>query len=266
MSKLQILVTTMHQTDFRKIEQMNIRSDVVFANQADRYGYEFTNVNGFKAEMVTTATRGLSKNRNLAIEYSAPDADYIMFSDDDLVFSDNYEELILKEFEAHPKACVIKFNLYDMSKTRKISMKKIEHYKKATRLNVSSSGVCGLVIRRQALIKYNLRFNEYFGTGTENYCGEDSIFLQEIINKKIPFYLSPIEIAGIDQTETSWFEGYNDKYFRVTGRAFATMYPKASKLLAIRSSYRFSKRKNCNMKFKEILKCYYNGINDFLNN
>lgn len=260
MSKLQVLVTTMHQIDFSKLVEMNIKSDVVFANQADEFSYISKECDGFKAEMITTPTRGLSKNRNLAIEYSSESADYILFSDDDLVFKDGYEEMILDEFAKHPQAEAIKFNLYNISETRKISMKSIDEFKKATRRNVSSSGVCGLCIKRETLIKNNLRFNEFFGTGTENYCGEDTIFLQEMINKKIKFYLSPVEIAGIDQTESSWFKGHDEKYFFVTGMVFATIYPRMAKLLAVRSSYRFSKRKSCNMKFKDILNCYLKGI------
>ncbi len=262
--KLQILVTTMHQTDFKKREEMNIKSDVIFANQSNCYAYDVTEKGGFKAEMVTTATRGTSRNRNIAIEYSSPDADLIMFADDDLVLKDGYEEIILSEFETHPEAEAIKFNLYDMSKVRKLSMKKTEYFKKATRRNLSASGVCGLVIKRQVLIKNNLRFNENFGPGSENYCGEDSIFLQEVINKKINTYLSPVEIAGVDLTDSSWFDGYNEKYFYTAGKVFAVMYPKLGRLLAIRSAHRFLKRKKSDLKFKAILKCYFKGIKDYL--
>lgn len=41
-------------------------------------------------------------------------------------------------------------------------MKQIENFHKATRRNITSSGVCGIVIRRELLTKYNLKFNEYF--------------------------------------------------------------------------------------------------------
>lgn len=33
MSKFELLCVTMHQKDFSKLQEMNIRSDVVFANQ-----------------------------------------------------------------------------------------------------------------------------------------------------------------------------------------------------------------------------------------
>ncbi len=262
--KLQVLVTTMYQTDLSKATQMNITGHVLLANQADRYDYDRQEHNGRVVEMITTPGRGLSKNRNTAIECSAEDTVYILFADDDLIFQDGYEKLVLDEFARHPEAEAIKFNLYDLSSVRTISMKPIDRFRKATRRSVTSSGVCGLVIRRDVLIKQNIRFNEYFGTGTEHYCGEDTIFLQEILNKKVRFYLSPVEIAGIDQTNSSWFQGYDEKYFKTTGMVFAAIHPRVAKLLAVRSAYRFSRRKNCDMIFSKILSYYWQGIRDYL--
>lgn len=262
--KFQILVTTMRQSDFSKVAQMNIQSDVLIANQADCCDYAKREFDGFVAEMITTPTRGLSKNRNIALAYADKDAEYVLFADDDLVFVDGYEKLIEDEFKNHPEAQAIKFNLNNLSKTRKISMKRIERFQKATRRNVTSSGVCALAARKDVLIKYNFHFNEYFGAGTENYCGEDTIFLQGLVNRKIGFYLSPVAIAGIDQTESCWFEGHTEKYFLTTGKIFAAIYPRLAKLLAIRSAYKFAKRKNCDLKFAQILRCYWRGIDEYL--
>ena len=35
MSRVQVLVATMHQKDFSKLQEMNIQTDAVFANQSD---------------------------------------------------------------------------------------------------------------------------------------------------------------------------------------------------------------------------------------
>ena len=211
MSKFEILCVTMHQNDFRKYTQMNLQTDAVIANQANGNEYAEREINGHRVKLVTTDTRGVSRNRNIALCHST--AEYVIFSDDDLVFVDGYEELIQKEFAAHPEANAIKFNLYDISQTRKISMKKIERFEPATRRGMGASGVWGLAVKREVLIRHNLFFREDFGPGTENYCGEDTIFLQALVNAKVGFYRSPVTIAGIDQTVSSWFEGYNEKYF-----------------------------------------------------
>lgn len=262
MSKLQVLVTTMHQTDLSKYTQMNLQTDAVIANQADRNEILAETINGCNVQIVTTSTRGTSRNRNIALAHAAQKAEYIMFSDDDLVFVSGYEKLILDEFEAHPEAEAIKFNIHDLSKTRKISMRRISVFEKATKRNMSSSGVCGLVIRADVLKKYNLRFREDFGPGTENYCGEDTIFLMEMLKKKIKLYRSPVDVAGIDQSESSWFQGHNEKFFTTIGKVFRIIMPKLAYLLAVRGAYRFSKRDDCTMGFSQILKCYIKGIQE----
>ena len=258
--KLEILVTTMHQSDFSKFSQMNLQTDAVIANQTDRNEYAEAEINGCTVKLISTDSRGVSRNRNIALAYASQKSEFIMFSDDDLVFNDGYEQMILDEFEKHPEADAIKFNLHDISNTRKISMRRIEQFEKATRRNMSSSGVWGVVVKSDVLKKYNLYFHENFGPGTENYCGEDTIFLMEMLDKEVRFYRSPVDIAGIDQTESSWFQGHNERYFTTCGMVLGTIYPRLSYLLVIRSAWKAYRRKDSGMNYWEILGCYINGI------
>lgn len=260
MSRVEVLVTTMHQSDFSKFAQMNLQTDAVIANQTERNEYTETEINGNTVKLISTDTRGLSRNRNIALAHAGQNTDYILFSDDDLVFNDGYEQSILDEFEKHPEADAIKFNIHDLSQTRKISMRRIERFEKATRRNMSSSGVCGGVIKSDVLKKHNLHFHENFGTGTDNYCGEDTIFLMEMLDKGIRFYRSPVDIAGIDQTESSWFKGHDERFFTTAGMILGTIYPNLSHLLVIRSAWKAYRRKDSGMRYIDILACYYRGI------
>lgn len=260
MSRIEVLATTMYQSDFSKYSQMNLQTDAVLANQTDRNGYSETVINGCSVKLVSTDSRGLSRNRNIAMAHANQKAEYILFSDDDLVFVDGYEQLVLDEFEKHPEAEAIKFNIHDLSQTRKISMRRIEQFEKATRRNMSSSGVWGLVIKRDTLRKNNLHFHENFGTGADNYCGEDTIFLMEMLGKKVQMYRSPVDIAGIDQTESSWFQGHNERYFTSAGMVLGAIYPVLSYLLVIRSAWKAYRRKDSGMSYMKILSCYYRGI------
>ena len=256
--KLEVLVTTMHQKDVSKYSEMNLQTDAVIANQADRENFEILDVNGSTVKFITTATRGLSKNRNIAIS-NIGDSGLIMFSDDDLKFYEGYKDIIVKEFENHPEAEAIKFNINCISE-RKISMKPIKAFYKPTRMDVTSWGVWGLAIKTASLKEKSLKFNERFGTGTENFCGEDSIFLQELFKKNISLYASPRYIADIDQTNSTWFEGYNEKFFTVAGMIINEIYPILSYALVIRSAYKANKRKTSTLSFWQILKFYYKGI------
>lgn len=260
MSKIEVLVTTMHQSSFDIYSRMNLKTDAVIANQTDKNDYSESIVDGCTIKLISTDSRGLSRNRNIAMAHASQKADYVLFADDDLIFNDDYEALILSEFEKHPEAEAIKFNLHDLSENRKISMRRIEHFEEATQHNMSSSGVCGLVLKGEMLKKHSLHFHENFGAGTENYCGEDTIFLMETLRKKVKLYRSPIDIAGIDQTKSSWFEGHDKKFFETAGMVLGTIYPVLSNLIVIRSAYKFSKRRDTELSFFSILSCYYKGI------
>lgn len=260
MSRLEVLVTTMHQSDLEKYTQMNLQTDAVIANQCDTDDYICEVIGGNRVQMISTTSRGVSRNRNIAMAHASQNTEFVVFSDDDLVFDDGYEEKILSEFAKHPEADAIKFNLHDLSSTRKIAMKRIEHFEKATRRNMSSSGVWGVVIKRDILKKDNLHFHENFGPGTDNYCGEDTIFLMELLDKNVKFYRSPVEIAGIDQTESSWFTGHDDRFFTTAGMVLGTIYPRLSYLLIIRSAWKAYRRNDSGMSYSEILSSYYKGI------
>ena len=259
MSKAEVLVTAMHQTDFSKYYEMNLRTDAVIANQADCNGVKAEIINGHTVKLVTTDTRGLSLNRNAAIANIGTDTEYIIFADDDLRFYVSYEQTGIAAFEKEPRADAIKFNLKCVSE-RKIAMRPIIDFHRATRREVTAWGVCGLAIKASVLKNSGLYFNERFGTGTENYCGEDSIFLQELFKHKIKVYASPEYIAEIDQSDSSWFEGYNERYFTVSGMVLSEIYPILCYPLIIRSAYKFTKRDRCKLPFFKILKCYYKGI------
>ena len=261
MSKLQVLVTTMHATDFSKFHEMNLSTDTVIANQSNENFTSEKNIDGSIVRLITTSTRGLSRNRNTAIANINPGAEYIMFSDDDVRFYDDYESIVCRAFSDNPKAEAIKFNLKFVSENdNRETVNPIKSYHSAGRREVTSWGVCALAIRANVFDEHKITFNERFGTGTENYCGEDTIFLQELLKKGLKVFASPEYIADIDQSDSSWFEGFNEKHFRVCGMALDEIYPKLSYLLAVRSAYKFSKREQCQMGFRKILNCYFCGI------
>lgn len=257
--KVMVIVTTMHATDASIYRKMNLTTDAIIANQANACGFY---TDDEKIRMYTTDTRGLSRNRNVAITQIPDDVEYVIFADDDLIFVDAYEQLIYEEFKKLPRADAIKFNLQEISE-RKLSMKRIEKRKRARLRDITSSGVCALAIRKEALFKHGLFFRQYFGAGTEYYCGEDTIFLVEMLRKKLKLYLSPVCLAYIDQGESTWFRGYDEKYFKTAGMLLAVLYRRLAYVLAFRSAFRFSRRKKATLGFRAILKCYWQGIKTY---
>ena len=74
----------MNQADLSIAEKMNIRCDAVIANQADREEITNKETDYGVVKMVTTPTRGVGLNRNIAL--LAADADVLLMADDDVVY------------------------------------------------------------------------------------------------------------------------------------------------------------------------------------
>ena len=109
MSRLQVLVASMHQNDFSKVETMNLSSDAIIANQADTYAYDEQDYSFGTVKMITTSQRGVGKNRNTSLNLA--DGDIVLIADDDIRYVDDYSSLILGEFERMPQADAIVFNI-----------------------------------------------------------------------------------------------------------------------------------------------------------
>ena len=65
-------------------------------------------------------------------------------------------------------------------------------------------------------------------------CGEDSIFLYDCLKRGLKMIAVPVSIAELRETrESTWFSGYNDKYFMDKGVLYAYLYGKRAPLIAL---------------------------------
>lgn len=254
--KLTVLVTTMNQTDFSLVEKMNIQSDAVIGNQADRFEIQEEIVNGHRIRMVTTPFRGTSRNRNTALEF-ADESDIIMFMDDDFQFTDGYEAQVIQEFERHPEAEFIKFNIYDLPGHR-FTNPPAKIFSRATRAGSKSfNGVWGGAIRTSARIRENLFFDEGFGPGMEKDFGEDTIYIQGLFSKGLKVYKSPLYIANMLPSESTWNNAFDEHRFYCMGSVLKKCYPKWWHLLACRAALRLSKRDDVDFSAGQILQLIF---------
>lgn len=222
MSKFEILCVTMHQTDFSKIQQMNIHSDVVFANQANETSYKELEFENHKAKMITTATRGVGKNRNLGLLYAS--ADICLLADDDVVYKQGLEETVLREFEAHPKADVIIFHLDTDDEARK--QRKYFKTRKHRRFEKMPWGGIRIAFRLSSVRKANLWFTALFGGGCAFPSGEDSMWLTDAKKAGLTFYVSKETIGKVSFTSSTWYNGVDENYFYGKGAFYQAVHPR----------------------------------------
>ena len=223
MSKFEILCVTMHQNDFSKLKEMNIHSDVVYANQADRTSYDEMKFEGHTAKMVTTTTRGVGVNRNLALTYAS--AEICLLADDDVVYKDNVEELVTSEFDAHPDADIFIFHLdTDDPVRRQISYPKT---KKCNRFCRTPWGGVRIAVRLSSVRKANVWFTTLFGGGCIFPSGEDSMWLRDAKRKGLCFYVSKETIGRVSFETSTWYSGADMKYYYGKGAYYAALHKKS---------------------------------------
>lgn len=221
MSRFEILCVTMHQSDFSKIEQMNIHSDVVFANQADTTRYDELDFDGHRARMITTDTRGVGVNRNLALTYAK--GEICLFADDDVTYDDDMEQRVLAEFDVHPDADIIIFNLDTDSERKQI---KYSQTKKCGRFSRMPWGAVRIAFRLSSVKKANIWFTTLFGGGCVFPSGEDSMWLTDARKNGLTFYTSKETIGKVSFEESTWFTGFDEKMYYGKGAFYQAAHPK----------------------------------------
>ena len=255
MKKLQVLVAAMNQSDLSLAKKMNIRSSAVIANQADRDEIvncetEFGNI-----KMVTTATRGVGLNRNIAL--MASDAEILLFADDDMVYYDGMPEAVAEAFETIPQADVIVFGI-DIVKGGKITEKRRCKQKRLHVFNSMKYGTVRVAVRRNSILKKNITFNQCFGGGCPFSAGEDSLFLKACFDAGLKVYSYDYVLGTCCKDQSSWFVGYNEKYFYDKGVLMRNLFPRTAYLFALYFGVRFKRETVLSVPAR--LRCMYAGV------
>ena len=232
--KLDILMSCMHQKDNILVEESKITGNVVVVNQSDKDDYmEYKTLNGL-AKIFFTTERGLTKSRNMAISKS--DADICLLCDDDECFVEGYEKRIIKAYEDLPEADVIIFKM----KNRYPSFEdKVIRLRFPKTMKVSSWQIS---FRRQSLLNSGIKFDELLGAGTGNGAEEELKFLIDCERAGLKIFYVPTVIASVAQTDSTWFDGFNEQFF--INRGATTRYILGLPLALIYAVYYVIKKKS----------------------
>ena len=107
--KIEVLVAALEKNPEELAEKMNIRTDCLIVNQCDRNGFDEFSRNGHTVRVLSMTDRGVGISRNAAIDNSK--GDILLFSDQDIVYNDDYESVIEEEFNLNPGADMLVFNI-----------------------------------------------------------------------------------------------------------------------------------------------------------
>ena len=217
---VQVLVSTMHQTDYSLLDKMNIQTDAIVVNQCDRNEIAEFEYNGNHIKWISLAERGVGLSRNTALMRAT--ADILLFADDDVVYEDGYSDTVRSEYLLNDKMDLITFNIKSLNDARSEFLDIRNH-----RLHWYNSlryGAFRISVKREAAQKHNLFYSLLFGGGAPHQAGEDNLFIMEALHKGMYLMASEKMIGTVAQKESTWFKGYDEKYFFDRGFLFANMF------------------------------------------
>jgi len=217
--RVQLLVSTMKRKDISWFDKLNSSSDAIIINQCGRKGKTEITLGLNNILWVDSDEIGLSKSRNTALKNAT--GEYLVITDDDLEYIDGYEEIICNAFEKNPKADIIAFKVEGIERIFKKYGKKAKKISYLSSLHVSSVEI---VVRNSSIKKTNIRFAEEFGAGAKYRMGEENIFLFDCLKSGLKIYYEPQVIAKLHMNESTWFSGYNKKYFLDRGAVSRKLY------------------------------------------
>lgn len=216
--QIQLLISTMHQKDHTLLDKMRVDSDAVVVNQCDCESQEQFEYKGHHIVWINSTQRGLSRSRNMALQ--AATAEICVISDDDLEYRDGYAQMICAAFSGQPEADILRFQVRGIERTFKTYPENPCKLGYLGSMKISSVEVA---FRREAVVRHGLRFDELIGAGTQFPMGEENTFLFACLRKKLRIFYVPQEIASLHIGDSSWFDGYTERYFYGRGAAFTAM-------------------------------------------
>lgn len=256
---IQHLVATMNQIDDNLFNKMNLKCDAIFANQSNKTDYIYKNNGKYEIKMLSTETVGVGINRNLGIMLSS--ADICILSDDDMIYTDDYVSTILTAFNKLKSADIIIFNLKTVGND-KIRRRINKRIKRVNVLNFMNYGAARIAFKRDSIINNNIWFTTKFGGGATYSSGEDTMFLADALKKGLKIYTYPVEIAIVNQEKSSWFNGYDKKFYYDKGALISQIHP-LTKYFFFFIYFPFRFKSKLNYKIK--VKCLIGGMKGYKN-
>lgn len=225
---VELLISTMHQHDHSLLDRMQVNSDAVVVNQCDRNSIGEFNYNGYSIKWINSKERGLSNSRNMALKNAR--GDIVLLCDDDEVLYDGYADNISNSYKEVSDADLIVFNInrigWNEEEKRFSSIKRIPFFKTYSSVHIS--------FRRKQVINNSIMFDMHFGAGSGLYSSaEDAIFCVECHRAGLKMYTYPLTIGQVTCESSSWFHGYDERYFYDTGAFLARAYPKTKYLMMV---------------------------------
>ena len=234
---IQVLVSAVEQDAEALERRMRIGTSAVIVNQCDRYGYrEWREAGGGQSgkedrriQVFSMPERGVGLSRNTALLHAS--GDICLFSDEDIVLSEDYEAQIAEAYGQLPDADMILFNVR-VAPARRTYWNEDIH--RINRRNYGRYPAYSITARLGALRRANAHYSLLFGGGARYSDGEGSLFLRDCLRAGLRIYAHTACIGEETERKSTWFSGYHEKFFRDRGVLYHYLYGRLALPLSCR--------------------------------
>ncbi|MBC9875437.1 glycosyltransferase [Macrococcoides bohemicum] len=208
-----------------QLKNQNLQGDVIVIDQSDKNDFEEITDEHAAYKIYSYPERGIGRSRNSALLRTT--AEVALLADDDEVFADNYQEMIINGYEKYPDADIILFNVKRNDLPNKI---KKDH--EVNLANALKYGAVNISFKTESIRRADIYFSNNFGGGARFGSGEDSKFIVDCLKAGLKIVAMNQQIATIiDERESTWFKGYNDTFFFDKGALFSAFNIKSGLLI-----------------------------------
>jgi len=204
----QVLLSCMHADGAEMIRRSGLQDVPTLVINQSEVSQQSTVTSGIHT-LIESPMRGLSVSRNLAIDNAQ--ADVCLLCDDDEVFRRGLEKTVLDAYETYPDADLIIFKMENRPTKLGSRPKKLGKYEL---LRVSSWQISF----KLSAVKGKIRFDTKLGAGTGNGAGEENKFLLDCYKNGLRIYYVPVPIASVAQAQSTWFSGFDKRFFFDRGK------------------------------------------------
>lgn len=224
-SDIEILIATMNRTNFDFLKKMFVNvnfSDfyILIVNQTTENELLISDFQNIR--IINSFEKGLTKSRNLALSNTSKKL--LVFTDDDVVFQQNFQHKIIEVFNKYINHDGFRFQY--LNSENKLSKKYPKGFQSTlSQFETLNASSVELVFKTESLINAKMRFDENFGLGANFFMGEEPIFISDGIKKGLKFGFVPEIILTHSQPSTGHKTAVSEIYF-IQSAVFYRIYGK----------------------------------------
>ena len=235
--KLELIISTVNLEDINlKLKEMNLldKGNDLYITVINQCKEDSINSISENITLINTISTGTGNSRNKGTFNIHDDTDIVLYTDDDVIYHKDFDDKLRALFSSNKKLEVAFFNVTSLDLYRNIRPILKKH--KLTVFNSLRYGMYNMAIKAEILKNSNIWFSTDFGGGSKYLTGEDSLFIYNLLKrkvkkKKINMIAYPIELAKVNHKNSSWHDKeFSIEYFIGKGALFYAMSRKMYKL------------------------------------